>query len=516
MKLPGSDRPLLADFYPGAWLVLLAPIAFGIYELQAKFAPTLVPPGVAPAEQVGVNYEVYYYAADALLEGQHVYDVSPPGEGEFYEYLYPPITILVFLPTLLVSPTSGYWLFLGLNGLAAAALTVFAVRYVEDLGRPLGWLDVALVFAFCYGCSQMVTNAYFGNVNLLLGTGVAAGLYLLEVGDRTPRRESIAGACFAVVALFKLFPALLGLYLLRIRAWWATAAAIAVGIGGLLAGELLFAVGGLFGWETGDGPLGFGMTVRWLQEAILPRGDTHLFVGGLPPDAFFYVTIQRPLSHVLYGIVPGTPAWLAPVLVAGSFAIGLAVAIAALRRLDTRFDRLVAAFAVASVAILVMPSLQYYVALSFLPIVVLAYLLDGHPFQPLFVVGGIVLAYAVWPAGVLDRLDDAPAVVQVLLDPIAATTSTQLLGLAIMLLACGLVRRRGGDAASIPARALEPRPAGPPLRRWFADRGVELPGSWDPTRGWSVGATDAAPAPESDRAPNGRSQVVDADGRKDS
>jgi len=503
-----TDRPFVAGFYPGAWLLLLVPFVFGVYELLGKFGPTLFPPGVSPAEQAGVNYEVYYYAADAMLEGQNFYDVSPPGEDEFYEYLYPPITILVFLPTRLASPTTGYWLFLAINGLAAAALTVFTVRYVEDIGRPLGWLDVALVFAFCYGCSQMVTNFYFGNVNLLLGAGVAAGLYLLEVGDRSPRRESVAGGLFAIVALFKLFPALLGLYLLRIRAWWASAAAIAVGLGGLLAGELLFAIGGLFGWDTGDGPLGFGMTARWIEEAILPRGDTHLFVGGLEPDAFFYITFQRPLSHVLYGVVTGTPEWLAPVLVVSSFAIGLGVAAAAFRGLQTRFDRLVAAFAVSTVAILVMPSLQYYVALAFLPIAVLAYVLEGHPFQPLFLVGGILLAYAVWPAGVLERLDDAPRIVQLLLDPIAGTASTQLLGLAIMLLACGLVRLYAGSATSFPPRALERRPGGPPLRSWLGRLGVDLPGTWDPTQHWTVGAS----APERTGGPT----EADGDGRKDS
>lgn len=509
MTLPGTDRPLVARFYPGAWLVLLVPLVFGFYDLQTYFSPALRPPGVDPLDQVGVNYEVYYYAVDALLDGENFYDVSPPGEGEFYEYLYPPITILVFLPTQFLSPTTGYWYFLGLNAIAAAALTVFAVRYVEALGRPLGWLDIAFVFAFCVGSSQMVTNFYYGNVNLLLGAGVAGGIYLLEVGDRSPRRESTAGALFAVVALFKLFPALLGLYLLRIRAWWATASALTVGIGGLLAGELLFALGP-FGWDAGDGALGFGMTARWIREAIVPRGDTHLFVGGLAPDAFFYVTFQRPLSHVLYGIVPGTPDWLAPVLVATSFAVGFAIAGVALRRLATRFDRLVAAFAVVAVAILVMPSLQYYVALAFLPIAVLAYVLERHPFQPIFVGGGIVLAYAAWPAGVLERLDDFPATLQFVLDPIAATTSTQLLGLAIALLACGLVRWRGAGAKSFPDGALEPRSAGPPLREWLADRGIDLPGSWDPTERWTIGPataeqSEAAVAPDSG-----------ADGRKDS
>jgi len=507
MQLPGSNRPLVARFYPIPWLLLLVPVVFGMHELQSYFGATLQPLGVDPARQVGVNYDVYYYAVDALLDGGSIYDVSPPGESEFYQYLYPPITILFFLPTQLVSPTTGYWLFLGVNALVAAALTVFAVRYVEDLGRPLGWIDVVVIFAFCYLSSQMVVNYFFGNVNLLLGAGVAAGIYLLEVGEQSPRREAVAGGLFALVALIKVFPALLGLYLLRIRAWWATASAIAVGVGGLLAGELLFAIGP-FGWDTGDRALGFGMTERWLTEAVFPRSDTDLFVGGIAPDSTFYVTIQRPLSHLIWGVVPGSPEWLAPVLVGGSLAIGLLVAGLALRRLRHRLDRLIGAFAATAVAVTVMPSLQYYVALTFLPVIVLAYVLDRHPAQIVFLIGGLLLAYAVWPSGVLEDLSVLPSIVQSLLDPIARTATTQLLGLAVMLLACGIVKLELFDGGRLPEQATERRPAGPPLRPWLAARGVTLPGTWDPTERWTTGASESI-----EDGPSARS---DAGGRKDS
>ncbi|GAB3682667.1 glycosyltransferase family 87 protein [Salinarchaeum chitinilyticum] len=491
MALPGSDRPLVAQLYPVPWLLLLVPVFFGLHDVQSYFGATVAPPGIDPESAVGVNYEVYYYAVDELFAGGNFYDVSPPGESDFYEYLYPPITILLFVPTQLVSPTAGYWLFLGLNALAAVALTVFAVRYVEDLGRPLGWIDVALVFAFCYLGSQMVVNFFYGNVNLLLGAGVAAGIYLLEVGDDSARRQSVAGGLFATVALIKVFPALLGLYLLRIRAWWATASALAVGIGGLLAGELLFALGP-FGWDTGDRAFGFGMTERWLREAVIPRSDTKLFMGGFPADETFYVTIQRPLSHVLWGVVPGSPEWLTTALVLGSFAIGLLVAGLALRRLPTRLDRLVGAFAAAAVAVTVVPSLQYYVALTFLPVIVLAYVLDRHPARIVFLVGGLLLAYAVWPPGVLEDLSSYPAPIQFVLDPIATTATTQLLGLAVMLLACGIVKLGYFDDDSLPEGATDARPAGPPLREWLEARGLDLPGTWDPTERWTAGTGESA------------------------
>jgi len=486
MGVPRSDRPLFVGFRPGAWILLLAPVIVGLYDLGSGFGVTVGSPGLDPGDQIGVNYEVYYYAAEELLAGGNFYDVSPPGEGEFYEYLYPPITILLFLPTLLVDPTTGYWLFIGLNVLVGGALALFVVRYVESMGRRLGWIDAGLVFAFCVLSSQMVTNYYFGNVNLLLGAGVGAGVYLLEVGDQSPRREATAGALLALVALIKVIPALLGLYLLRIRAWWATASALAVGLGGLVAGELLFAIGP-FGWDTGDRAFGVGMTERWIEEAVIPRGDTQLFVGGIDPDSTFYITIQRPLSHLLWGVVPGSPRWLRTVLVVGSLAIGIAVAVAALRRLEHRFDRLVGAYAAAAVAVVVMPSLQYYVALTFLPLVVIAFLLEGHPVQLLVALGGLLLAYASSPAGVLADLERWPTPIEAALDPIATVVTTQLLGLAIVLLACAIARRLDRTEELLPAEATAVRPAGPPLREWLADRGITLPGRWDPTAGWTVG-----------------------------
>lgn len=488
MRLPGTERPLVARAYPAAWLLLLAPIVAGLGDLSHFFGVTPADPWLDPRSNLGVNYEVYYYAAEELVAGGDIYTVSPPGESEFYRYLYPPVTILAALPTLLVSPGTGYWLFLGLNVAVAAGFAVLTVRYVESLGRPLGWVDCGLVFGLYALGGQMVTNYYFGNVNLLLGAGVGAGLYLIEVGDRSGRRETVAGALLGAVALVKVFPALLGLYLLRVRAWWATAGALAVGGGGLLAGEVLFAIGP-FGWDRGDGPLGVGMTARWLQEAVFPRGDSHLFVGGLDPGAFFYVTIQRPLSHLLWTVVPGSPGWLEPALVLGSVGIGLAMAAVALRGLRHRFDRLVAAFVVTSVAIVVLPALQYYVALAYLPMVALAYLLSPTVARVPIALAGLLLGYAATPAAALDRLAAVPGLVETLLAPIAAIASTQLLGYALLVVTVLLARRSDAIHGGLPAAATEPRSSGPPLRAWLAARGIRLPGSLDPTAGWAIGGS---------------------------
>lgn len=471
------DRPLYERPYPGAWLLLVAPLVMGVSSMHSAFDASLFPPGaVGLWDNWMVNFEVYYYAGEEVLSGGELYEFHPPGRGEFYQYLYPPVTVLFFLPFQLVGLETGYWLFLGINAVTAGLLTAMIVRYVESLGRRLGWIDVVLVFAHAMVGTHLVANYAFGNVNLLLGVGVAAGIYLLEVGPRSARRESVAGSILAVVALFKVFPALIGFYLLRIRSWWSVTAAAAAGVGSLLLGEVMFAVGGLWGWSGGPRAFGFGMTEHWLRKAVLPRSDTQDFVGGYAPGDLYYVTIQRPLSHVIWGLWDGAPPWL---LVVGSFAIGLAVLAPFLVRTETRLERLVAAFAAVAVAIVVMPSLRFYVALLFLPMIALAYVLEDHPVQPLFVGGAVIMAYTDPPSDVLERIQPLPDPALGALEPVVRTTSTQLLGIAVMLVALGVLARKYGNRG-VPDAALEERVHGPPLREWLVARGLSLPGLTEP------------------------------------
>lgn len=473
-------RPLYERAYVGAWLLLVAPLLLGVESAVGVVSIVGSFPFVTfTIDQAAVNFEVYYYAAAELLAGGDVYEVSPPDWGDHYQYLYPPVTLFVFLPFLLVGPTVGYWAFLLLNGLAAVLLTALIVRYVESLGRPLGWVDVLLIGLHVAVGTHLVANYVFGNVNLFLAVGVAAGIYLLETGPNEASagragalRESLAGVALAAVALFKVFPAILGLYLLRIRSWWGVTGAVATGVGGIAFAEVAFAVGQRWGWQAGDRAFGFGITERWIEQAVLPRSSTELFVGGFAPDDRYFVTFQRPLSHVLWGVWEGAPSWL---LLASSFVVGLAVAGAFLVRADTRIDRLAGAFAVTAVAVLVMPSLRFYVALLYLPLIALAYVLERHPVQPLVVAGAAVMAYTDRPGDVLEALAVLPEPAQAALRPILATTSLQLLGILLVLLALALLQWRYDDrdpaTTVLPAAACERRPLGPPLWQWVAERG---------------------------------------------
>ncbi|MXR21336.1 glycosyltransferase 87 family protein, partial [Halobacterium bonnevillei] len=128
-----------------------------------------------------------------------------------------------------------------------------------------------------------------------------------------------AGVAFGSVALVKLFPALVGAWLLRQRAWLAIAAATATGVLGLASGSLVF------GPET---------TAAYLTDTLAHEASVGSFTGGPDPTAPF-VTVRRQLTAVF----PGLPAdWLLP---ASAFVLA-PVFVGVNRVVDTLRSRLVA------------------------------------------------------------------------------------------------------------------------------------------------------------------------------
>jgi hypothetical protein len=331
---------------------LVAGVLFGVAYLT--FVAAVEP------WRFGLNFRVYRVAAIAALAGENFYAVAPPGLPE-YTYLYPPVTVPGVLPYALVPWPVGYTvhtlLTLGLGVVLAAVL----VRVVERHGPSLSRLDRALVGGFVLFSVHSMPSLVFGQVNLWLALALALGFLWIEHGE-----ERRAGGAFALAALPKAFPAAVGVWLLRRRAWTAVASAVATGTGLLLAGVAVF---------------GIEAHRRYLFDALLPRRATDAFAGGLAPTAE-YVTIRRPLSVLLP--IDGLALAVAAALV-------LAPVLAILYRdLDSREDRLVAVFGTVAAVFLFFPSYPVYYVLLYYPLVPLLYLLDG-PCRGLFV-GGATLA----------------------------------------------------------------------------------------------------------------------------
>jgi hypothetical protein len=408
-----TDRALVAQRYLGAWLVLAAALPWGLYRYYSN---GVVPVDVGQSTSgayMGVNFHVYHATAERVLAGDPIYGITPEPAAANFVYLYPPVTVPSFVPFTLFDWTTGYIVFTVLNVLAGVVATVLIVSYVESLGPRLGWLDVGLVFGLWTLSIHASATVFFGNINLFLGLAFAVGFWALGTD-----RDVTAGVAFAVAALFKLFPALVGLWLLRDRRWLATASAVLTGVGGLVAGAALF---------------GIDPTREFFTVVLPGRTDSSLFVGGYPADGAFYVTVQRPLSHLIWTLWPGAPYAVLP---ASAVAFCGPVLAFFYRHADTERGRLMAMFATVVVALVVVPSFRLYAPLLFVHLVALLYTWDGGPGRRLFILGGILFSVVAAPEHVLTAAEYLGPVS----GPVAAVgrvVTIQLLAYALLLGACG-------------------------------------------------------------------------------
>jgi len=340
---------------PGPRIVLALGLLAGLGQ-----AATLV--RLQP-EQVTLATDVYYHATEAALEGGDPYAVTPPDLPGYY-FLYPPVVLGAMLPYGLLDPGAVYAVQTAANLLTTAGIAVVLLRTVERGGVDPGRVDTALIAAFAFGSTGAVTNLINGQVNPQLALGIAGGVLLVERG-----RESLGGAVLAAVATVKLFPALVGAWLLRRRAWRAVAAAIATGVGLMLLGLVAF------------GP---ELTTAYVTDALAREASVGTFEAGLDPDSN-KVTIRRQIAF----LAPWLPADL---LVPVGIAVLAPVVLAAYRTTATFRDRLVALQATLLAMLILMPLEPFYFSLAVFPSVPLLYLVEGRWPRRLYLTGFLLAA----------------------------------------------------------------------------------------------------------------------------
>jgi hypothetical protein len=412
-------------------------LGLGILSGLSGFATT---PFVSP-EQFTLASDVYLTAADALLSGGDIYAVTPP-DRPGYHYIYPPIVVLAFLPhALLGSSIGAFAVQTALNVGAGLGITVLVVRALERRGLEVARLDWALIAGFTLFSAHSAITLINGQVTVPLAFAFAVGFHSLDQNRQTiggtpdanreilggalaVHRETIAGAAFAAAALVKVFPAAIGLWLLRIRARRAVAAAIATGLGGLALGALL---------------LGPDLTVTYVQDVLLGRYEGHDFHGAPEPDETTGGA-QRQIA-VLTGLGSPVTALLALLV--------LAPAVVPLyRRIDTEVQRQAAILGTILATLLFMPLQRLYMPLFVFPLLVLLYTLPGGRARTVLVAGSLVtylrIEYGVVAAGIESLPLPAgveSAALSVAADLFAFVLPTTL-GLWILLGACVLCSRR--------------------------------------------------------------------------
>jgi hypothetical protein len=380
------------------------------------FTPILSP------EQFMLASDVYRHAADAMLAGDPFYTVSPP-RLPGYTFIYPPIVISLFVPHALVGSALGaYAIQTALNVAFGAGTTLLIGRALNRRGVSLARVDWLLIGAFTVVSAHSAITLVNGQVTIWLGFAVAAGLTWLSGG-----RESLAGVAFALAALVKVFPAALGLWLLRRRAWRGVATAIVTGLGGLTLGAVV---------------LGPDTTLTFFQDVLFARHEAETFAGR-PEPGQTAGGAQRQVA-ALTGL--GSP--VVPVLAV----LAVAPLVAALyRRVDTDLRRQTAVLGTILGVLLVLPLQRLYMPLFVFPLLVVLYTLPSGRARTLFLVG-LLFTYARTTheivVGTLQTVP-LPGGVESLLIELAGVSYTFVLpttlGLWLLLGACVLVHSsRGG------------------------------------------------------------------------
>ena len=368
----------------------------------------------APEIPLAWDFRAYLHAADLFLSGEPFVGVSPPvGNGEF---VYPPITVGLFLPFALVPDVEVAFLVqLGIQTGFCLGLGRLIVAAVRRYDGPLQRVDRLLIYLFCLASTYPVIVLGQGQVDPILVFALSLAFLLEERG-----RAALSGMLFAIPAIVKLFPALFGVWLVRKRAWLALKASIATGLSAIAISVLAFGV---------DRNVNYVWFILTERSRIDDLGTT------LSPN-FSALTLSRPLSVALPSVDPHFYPLVALTIVAP-------ILVVLWYGIETIEARLLAYLGTLAGILLLSPASNiHHVIFLYFPLVPLLYLLDHEPTRTLLHVGTLVMLFPVQPVQVETVLAFVPIPVLVeaaLVDAVRTvlTTGTMTLwGLLIVLCGC--------------------------------------------------------------------------------
>lgn len=313
--------------------------------------------------QVGLAADVYATAAETVLaDGDGGMYATAPSDHPEYQFLYPPVVVLVFLPHAVLGPAGALAIQTLVNLAAGLGIAVVLWRALRRRDQRVTRVDLALFAGVAVGSTHGIGHLINGQTTAWVALAVTVGFDALDRG-----RARRAGLAVAAGALVKVFPAAVGLWLLRARAWRALVAAIVAGLAGLCAGLV-------FGAEP---------TVTYLESVLLGRFEGQTFDGTPAPTAS-PGGAQRQVAGLL-GVGSPTTALLA----VGVLAPALAAVYSAADLTRDR-DRQAAALATVVVTLLALPLQPRYGLLLVYPLVVLLYTLPSGTARTTVLVGAAV------------------------------------------------------------------------------------------------------------------------------
>ena len=310
-----------------------------------------------------ITFDVFYYAAKQSMAGDVTYNTG------YGLWTYTPAAVLYFYPyPILFEFETALFIHQILSGLVAIVYGVFLARFISRQ-VTLNVIDKALIIAFVSMTVYPVVNVVGGQFNGIFAAMLGVGWILLEYDNEG------GGVLWALASIVKGFPAFWGAYLLRIRQWRATVAAIATGMGITLTGVVVF---------------GVDAYVRFFTTAGSSRLRVSRFAGGVSPDNEALTPI-RGLAQLFPTVDP--VAWIPVVAVV---AICLTLVVYTLVPSDTLNDRATLLLATIIGVTFLMPTSQDMdVYLVYAPLLVLLYIERYETVQKVYLIGTLLISYNV-------------------------------------------------------------------------------------------------------------------------
>lgn len=160
------------------------------------------------------DFRVYLAGANALLDGEALYDLEVQGARRQLPFTYPPFAAALFIPFTLVSQTFGSYLWsiisvaclFGIAWLTAARIPALA----GYAAKARTWELAALIFTLSVFSETIIKNFQLGQVNIVVVCAV-----LFDTVSRTRYRGFLTG----LAAGFKVTPAIFIVFMLVNRRW---------------------------------------------------------------------------------------------------------------------------------------------------------------------------------------------------------------------------------------------------------------------------------------------------------
>ncbi|MBL0927915.1 MAG: DUF2029 domain-containing protein [Phycisphaerales bacterium] len=227
------------------WLTLL--LTAGIVGVCAWFGLRVW--SAATPEKLPADFGIFHRAAQAVVNGENIYEVRRPGFGA--AYIYPPLLAVLLTPLAGLRDTAAYLVWGGVNGLLLALLLWLSFDTLAPrlrLRKDPTLLLAAALLALLANADQIRWEFELGQTDILVCLGFVLGLRWMD------RRPVAAGLALGFAFCIK-YVSIIALPYFIIRGRFAAAAATAIGCAAWLAAPAM-----VLGWQTNLSylPVAFG------------------------------------------------------------------------------------------------------------------------------------------------------------------------------------------------------------------------------------------------------------------